>query len=143
MVMLDVCPLNANLTMSVDLERGWITHTHTNYKKQKIQAKSNPGYSGSSSKVHPFHPNITGFMNPGLVDFVVKERLFNFYLVNGKLSLLCSHVPRLQVCQVLSMSEVVNSMRIRARKKSANPNCCCCGGWRACGVPSDAFQRGL
>ena len=32
---------------------------------------------------HPFNPLLDGTANMGLTDFIVKERLFNFYLVQG------------------------------------------------------------
>eukprot|EP00854_Cymbomonas_tetramitiformis_P005561 gene5561-6746_t len=44
-------------------------------------SKMNPGYS--KSKTHPFNPPLTRDANSGLVDYIVKERLFNFFLWNG------------------------------------------------------------
>ena len=38
----------------------------------------NPGYE--DQKKHPFQPTLTGTINQGLVDFIVKEQVFNFYL---------------------------------------------------------------
>lgn len=37
------------------------------------------------SKMDPgvIHPNITGTLNPGLIDYIVKRRLFNLYLNDG------------------------------------------------------------
>lgn len=32
---------------------------------------------------HPIHPNITGEPNTGLTDYIVKEKLFNFFLNDG------------------------------------------------------------
>jgi hypothetical protein len=32
---------------------------------------------------HSIHPNITGTLNPGLIDYIVKRRLFNLYLNDG------------------------------------------------------------
>jgi len=43
-------------------------------------SKMNPGLDVHQ---HPVHPNITGDPNPGLADYIVKEKLFNFYLNDG------------------------------------------------------------
>lgn len=39
-------------------------------------SKMNPGLDTN----HPLHPPLTGSLNPGLIDFVVKDRLFNMFL---------------------------------------------------------------
>eukprot|EP01079_Euglenida_sp_SAG-EU17-18_P003192 gene3192-3716_t len=44
-------------------------------------AKMNPGLNTHTND--PVHPPLTGKPNPGLVDFIVKERLFNFFLNLG------------------------------------------------------------
>lgn len=41
----------------------------------------NPGYTDANK--HPFHPALNGTLSPGLIDYVVKVKLFNFYLVTG------------------------------------------------------------
>ncbi|KAH8046761.1 hypothetical protein JL722_13509 [Aureococcus anophagefferens] len=41
-------------------------------------AKMDPGYEGK-----PPHAALTGSANPALVDFIVKEKLFNFFLYDG------------------------------------------------------------
>ena len=43
-------------------------------------AKMNPGLDVHE---HPLHPHLNGKSNLGLVDFIVKERLFNFFLGYG------------------------------------------------------------
>jgi len=40
----------------------------------------NPGYDGFANATHP---PLTGDLNPGLIDYIVKERIFNFYLNNA------------------------------------------------------------
>ena len=46
-------------------------------------AKMNPGYNQTYASRHPVDPPLTGTINARLVDFIVTERLFNFFLVNG------------------------------------------------------------
>ena len=45
-------------------------------------SKMNPGYQSQSGNAS-FHPKITSSVHIGLADYVVKERLFNFYLTEG------------------------------------------------------------
>mmetsp|Transcript_32747 Transcript_32747/g.86578 ORF Transcript_32747/g.86578 Transcript_32747/m.86578 type:complete len:420 (-) Transcript_32747:216-1475(-) len=55
-----------------------------NYADQTTTlSKMNPGYNQDDAKKHPFNPLLDGTANMGLTDFIVKERLFNFYLVQG------------------------------------------------------------
>lgn len=42
----------------------------------------NPGYD-TGKLGNLFNPPLTGSIKPGLIDFIVKERIFNFYLVNA------------------------------------------------------------
>jgi len=44
-------------------------------------AKMNPGYQNMSQ--HPLYPPLTGELDPGFIDYIVKERLFNFFLNQG------------------------------------------------------------
>lgn len=53
-------------------------------------AKLNPGLDTHEIK-HVFNPRLTGSLNPALVDFVVKERLFAFFLNNGCIPLTEEH----------------------------------------------------
>eukprot|EP00041_Stephanoeca_diplocostata_P012917 m.218194 g.218194 ORF g.218194 m.218194 type:complete len:572 (-) comp19143_c0_seq3:165-1880(-) len=55
----------------------WLHHVNDT----TTMSKTNPGYQDQNKK--PFNPPLTGEINPGLIDFVVKERLFNFYLNLG------------------------------------------------------------
>jgi hypothetical protein len=48
-------------------------------------AKMNPGYDVHGK--HKLNPPLTGTADPGLVDFIVAKRLFNFWLPNGCLPL--------------------------------------------------------
>eukprot|EP00929_Paragymnodinium_shiwhaense_P016108 TRINITY_DN124298_c0_g1_i1.p1 TRINITY_DN124298_c0_g1~~TRINITY_DN124298_c0_g1_i1.p1 ORF type:complete len:564 (-),score=71.71 TRINITY_DN124298_c0_g1_i1:169-1860(-) len=50
-------------------------------------AKMNPGLDTR----HPLNPPLTRSLNPGLIDFVVKERLFNFFLNEGCIPLTKDH----------------------------------------------------
>merc|ERR1712178_266283 len=43
-------------------------------------AKMNPGLDVHH---HEINPPLTGSIDPGLIDYIVKERLFNFFLYNG------------------------------------------------------------
>ncbi len=49
-------------------------------------AKMDPGYEGK-----PPHAALTGTANPALVDFIVKEKLFNFFLYDGCVPLTKDH----------------------------------------------------
>jgi len=40
-----------------------------------------PGFTGASE--NPFKPNLTRTPNPSLIDFIVKERIFNMYMVEA------------------------------------------------------------
>eukprot|EP00729_Bicosta_minor_P015119 gene15119-33364_t len=63
-------------------EHDAVQYTYNNYRNgTTTMSKMNPGYADQSKK--PFDPPLTGNPNPGLVDFIVKERLFNFYLNLG------------------------------------------------------------
>lgn len=53
-------------------------------------SKMNPGYESQTGKA-VFRPNITGAVHIGLADYVVKEKLFNFYLTEGCLPLSEEH----------------------------------------------------
>ncbi len=53
-------------------------------------SKMNPGYESQAGKA-VLRPNITGAVHIGLADYVVKERLFNFYLTEGCLPLTEEH----------------------------------------------------
>eukprot|EP00660_Eupelagonema_oceanica_P019427 gene19427-biopygen13309 len=44
-------------------------------------AKMNPGLDVHGH--HPFNPPLTGKPSPGLIDYIVKQRLFNFFLNDG------------------------------------------------------------
>lgn len=52
-------------------------------------SKMNPGYADQSKK--PFDPPLTGNPNPGLVDFIVKERC-ELHLLSAVLSAVLSTV---------------------------------------------------
>lgn len=52
-------------------------------------AKMNPGYDVHGS--HPLDPPLTGTSNLGLADFIVKSRLFNFFLIRGCMPLTQDH----------------------------------------------------
>jgi hypothetical protein len=58
-------------------------YVYDNYVNQTTgMAKMNPGLD---VHVQPVHPNITGTSDPGLIDYIVKQRLFNFWLEDGRL----------------------------------------------------------
>lgn len=44
-------------------------------------AMMDPGYG--DQRQHPFRPPITGHLDPGLIDYIVGARLFNFFLYQG------------------------------------------------------------
>lgn len=50
--------------------------------------KMNPGLDVHH---HPINPPLTGTINPGLIDFIVKERLFTFFLNRGCIPLTKEH----------------------------------------------------
>jgi hypothetical protein len=55
-----------------------------NYGEQTSTiAIMNPGYDQSVAQRHPFTPPLTGEPNAKLVDYIVKEKLFNFYFIEG------------------------------------------------------------
>jgi hypothetical protein len=49
-------------------------------KETSTLAWMNPGYDGHANATHP---PLTGDLNPGLIDYIVKEKIFNFYLNNA------------------------------------------------------------
>merc|ERR1719379_1972672 len=48
----------------------------------------NPGFDEKNNSIHP---PLDGTPNPGLIDYIVKERLFNFWLNNGCIPLTKEH----------------------------------------------------
>lgn len=59
------------------------------YTGTTTMSKMNPGYADQSKK--PFDPPLTGNPNPGLVDFIVKERC-ELHLLSAVLSAVLSTV---------------------------------------------------
>lgn len=50
--------------------------------------KSNPGFDSSTN---PTDPELNGYMNAALVDFIVSNKMFNFYLTEGCIPLTRDH----------------------------------------------------
>ncbi|GMH69894.1 hypothetical protein TL16_g05271 [Triparma laevis f. inornata] len=59
----------------------YITHTNG-------LVKSNPGFDSSTN---PTDPDLNGYMNAALVDFIVSNKMFNFYLTEGCIPLTRDH----------------------------------------------------
>jgi len=83
-------PDTKNTTMVFDALKefdGFSAYNATSYMHKHYVDKTtaigmmNPGLDVHGK--HPFDPPITGKPNPGLVDYIVKERLFNFFLNLG------------------------------------------------------------
>lgn len=67
------------------------SYVYENYGAQTTtMAKMNPGLDTHEAR-HIFNPRLTGSLNPALVDYVVKERLFAFFLNNGCIPLTEEH----------------------------------------------------
>ena len=54
-------------------------------------AKMNPGLGVHDKPIKPFHPPLDGKPAVGLMDYIVKERLFNFFLNDGCIPLTKDH----------------------------------------------------
>jgi hypothetical protein len=94
---LNAVPLEANNpaisstqpTMVLDLTKEWggfspnaaTSYMYDNYVNQTTTlAWMNPGYDNAAK---PSDPPLTKSPNPGLIDFIVRERIFNFYMNNA------------------------------------------------------------
>lgn len=55
---------------------------HWGYETTTI-SKMNPGYDQTVAARHPVDPPLTQSPDPRLIDFIVKEKLFNFFFLNG------------------------------------------------------------
>jgi hypothetical protein len=58
-------------------------------------AMMNPGYD---TRADPLFPPLTGFPNVGLTDFIIKERLFNFYLNDACIPLTDDYAVMNEIC---------------------------------------------
>jgi hypothetical protein len=58
-------------------------YMHTHYVNQtSTMAQMNPGWDVHRPTTPPTRPALTQSLNPGLIDYIVKERLFNFFMLN-------------------------------------------------------------
>jgi hypothetical protein len=56
-------------------------HTH-HVNQTSTMAQMNPGWDVHRPTKPPALPALTKDLNPGLIDYIVKERLFNFFMLN-------------------------------------------------------------
>jgi hypothetical protein len=56
-------------------------HTH-HVNQTTTMAQMNPGWDTHRPASPPTLPSLTQDLNPGLIDYIVKERLFNMYMLN-------------------------------------------------------------
>jgi hypothetical protein len=56
-------------------------HTH-HVNQTTTMAQMNPGWNTHRPLIPPTPPSLTQDLNPGLIDYIVKERLFNMFMLN-------------------------------------------------------------